>query len=597
MKLRLLFLSLFCSLLLANGVVRAQSVGIIGDATPTLWDSDTDMVLDSADSWSITINLKAGGAKFRLDDKWDINWGAGDFPAGIGTQGGANIPIPAAGEFKVTFNSATGAYKFVVQSDIGIIGDATPGGWNDDTNMFRDTIANKYFLTLPLTKAKAKFRQDDKWDVNWGSIDFPTGVGTQGGSDIPIAAAGKYLVTFDKSTGAYDFKEVIEFNTIGLIGTATPGQWASDTNLTRDAGNPDIWKGKFNLTVGLAKFRANDAWTISWGDTTWPAGIATLGGPDIPVKEAGDYQVTFNTKTGEYKFLIIGNYGSIGIIGTSTPDGWASDVNMDNDPIDKSIWKKRIILKTGLAKFRADDQWTNNWGGATFPTGTATLDGADIPVDTGEYIVHFNSTTLEYNFEKLKFYSTVGIVGTGTPLSSWDIDVDMTKDVADESFWYINSITLQADPVTLGDGKVKFRAEDAWTVNWGGTNFLSGVGTQDGSDLIVVPGTYKATLNSATGEYAFVDPVSTFDVLRSDVIKLFPNPANDVVNIQISEKSLQGDVKITIFNSLGAAVSVQNLNVQESATPIKIAGLVSGNYLVQISNSKYTVGKSLVIVK
>lgn len=50
--------------------------------------------------------------KFAADGAWDVNWGAQNFPYGIGTQGGANIPV-AAGTYNVYFNDILGTYNFV----------------------------------------------------------------------------------------------------------------------------------------------------------------------------------------------------------------------------------------------------------------------------------------------------------------------------------------------------------------------------------------------------------------------------------------------------------------------------------------------------
>lgn len=590
MKLRLLFSTLFCSLMLTGAMV-AQSVGLIGSATPGGWDVDTNMVqsLDSAHLWSLKINLIAGEAKFRQDDAWDINWGAPGFPEGIGIQGGPNIPIPAAGEWTVTFNSLTGAYKFVYTSDIGIIGNATPGGWDDDTNMYYDPLdSNKYFLTLILVQGEAKFRANDAWDINWGAVDYPSGIGTQNGANIPIPAAGKYLVHFDKATGAYSFEEVIEFNTIGIIGSATAGGWDNDTDLTKDNANPNLWKANVTLTDGEAKFRANDAWAISWGDTLFPSGIGILNGPNIPVT-AGEYLVTFNTETLEYNFLPVVIYSTVGIIGDATPGGWDNDTDMEQDPSDPSLWKVRLVLTDGEAKFRANNDWAVNWGAGDFPSGVATQDGANIPIPAGEYKITFNSITGAYNFELLVIFGTVGLVGTATPLASWDTDVDMTKDLVDESFWYINSIDMQT-------GEAKFRAEDAWAVNWGLGQWPSGVGTQDGPNIPVTAGTYRVTLNSASGEYAFADPLSTVNLLDANVVSLSPNPATDVLNIKIGAEALKGDVRVIVFNSMGAQVLTQNLNVQGQAS-IDVSKLVAGNYIVHIANDKYVVGKTVVITK
>ena len=591
MQLRLLFSLFFCCAISFTGFSQVNSVGIIGTATPNGWDADSNMVqnLDSAHLWSMVVNLNQGEAKFRANDAWDLNWGATDFPSGIGTQNGPNIPVPAAGEFTINFNSNTGAYSFEVTSDIGIIGNATPGGWDSDYNMFRDQVdSNQYFTTINLTQGEVKFRQDDAWDLNWGAVDFPTGIGLLNGANIPIAVAGKYNVTFNKATGAYTFEEVVEYATIGIIGSATPGGWDTETPLVKDNGNPALWKINLVLTDGEAKFRANDAWTFSWGDTLFPSGIGIANGPNIPVP-AGEYQISFNTETFEYKFLLIGNYATVGIIGDATPGGWDTDTDMDQDPVDKSIWRKRLILTDGEAKFRADNDWAVNWGGPDFPAGVATLDGPNIPVPAGEYKITFNSTTGDYNFELLVIFSTVGLIGPATPIGTWDSDVDMTKDAVDESFWFINSIDLV-------DGEAKFRAEDAWAVNWGLAQFPAGVGIQDGPNIPITAGTYRVTLNSAVGDYAFADPVSTLDLLRSNSVSFAPNPAKEVLNILINAEELKGDAQVILFNQAGARVLQQHINLQD-LNKIDVSGLMPGHYLVHISNGKFIVGKNVVIVK
>ena len=55
----------------------------------------------------------AAGVKFMDGtSSWDVNWGAADFPYGIGTQGGANIPVKA-GTYDVYFNDISGVYYFI----------------------------------------------------------------------------------------------------------------------------------------------------------------------------------------------------------------------------------------------------------------------------------------------------------------------------------------------------------------------------------------------------------------------------------------------------------------------------------------------------
>lgn len=590
MKLRLLF-SVLLTGFLATGFSQT-SVGLIGPASPLgTWDADVDLVQDATNPhlWTLVANLNQGECKFRQNDAWDVNWGANSFPFGVGVQGGANIPIPASGEYTVIFNDTSGVYSFQITSDIGVIGSATFGGWDFDTNMIPDGNDSTYSITLNLTMGECKFRQNDNWDVNWGAADFPSGVATQGGPNIPVPATSKYLITFNKVTGAYTFEEKPEFNTIGIIGSATPGGWDTDTDLEKDPADPNVWrKNGVQLINGEAKFRANDAWSLNWGGTGFPTDTAELNGPNIPV-DSGEYLVTFNTQTLVYDFLPIVTYNTVGIIGSATPGGWDNDTDMVQDPNDKSLWSLRIILTDGECKFRADNDWAVNWGNGDFPSGIALLDGANIPVAAGEYVVTFNSTTGEYNFELLVIYQTVGLIGPATPNANWETDVDMTKDAVDESFWYINSITLS-------DGEAKFRANDAWAVNWGATDWPAGLGKQDGPNIPITAGTYRVTLNSASGDYAFGSPSSTVDLLKSNAITIVPNPAKNVVNLQISADELRGDARVLFFDHSGKQVMEQQVNLQE-VSKIDVSRLMPGNYLMHISNGKFMVGKSVVIVK
>ncbi len=92
--------------------IGPYSIGIVGSAIGS-WDNDLNMNQSPTDPtvWTLTITASDGEAKFRLNDGWDTNWGAADFPTGVGVQEGENIPVPA-GTYDVTFNSSTGEYSF-----------------------------------------------------------------------------------------------------------------------------------------------------------------------------------------------------------------------------------------------------------------------------------------------------------------------------------------------------------------------------------------------------------------------------------------------------------------------------------------------------
>ncbi len=292
------------------------TVGLIGSASPGDWGTDTDMRLNDPEridknTWTLTVFLKGGNeVKFRASDSWDVNWGAADFPSGTGTQGGANIPIPADDYYKVTFNDITGEYSFTALSPsvyitVGVIGSGTSGGWDSDTDLTKD-VGNPHLWTgeITLTDGEAKFRAENDWAANWGAVNFPSGFGTGGGPNIPVKA-GTYFVWFNDATGEYAFMDKNDktpYTTIGIIGSATPGGWDTDTDMIQNPSNPYRWSVIISLTEAETKFRADNDWAVNWGGVGLPSGIGIKGGPNIAVKE-GKYTIHFHSGTGEYTYL------------------------------------------------------------------------------------------------------------------------------------------------------------------------------------------------------------------------------------------------------------------------------------------------------
>jgi hypothetical protein len=290
---------------------------------------------------------------------------------------------------------------------VGVIGSATPGGWDIDTDMHLvNAVADKYTwtITLYLLAGDVKFRASDAWTNNWGAASFPTGTGVQDGSNITISNAGYYKITFNDVTGAYSFNTLAAptYTSIGIIGSGTAGGWDADQDMTQDGSDQHLWTGTFTFTDGEAKFRANDAWTTNWGAATYPSGNGTQDGPNIAVK-AGTYFVRFNDATGEYAIMVSNRstpYSKVGIIGSATPGGWDADTDLVKNPSNPFLWSRILTLTDGESKFRADDAWDVNWGSSVFPSGIAKQDGSNIPTAGGTYLVIFNSGTGEYSFLK-----------------------------------------------------------------------------------------------------------------------------------------------------------------------------------------------------
>lgn len=104
--------------------------------------------------------------------------------------------------------------------------------------------------------------------------------------------------------------------------------------------------------------------------------------------------------------------------------------------------------------------------------------------------------TFEINLEELTYtlapytgptttYATIGLVGDSTP-SGWDVSIPMTQSSFDAHIWKVTQ--------TLTDGKLKFRANNSWDVNWG----------DNGGDILVTAGTYDIWFNDLDGRYMFL---------------------------------------------------------------------------------------------
>lgn len=605
-------LLLFLFIILFSGIYgfsQITTVGLIGSGTPNGWDSDIDMTRSTTDTaiWTLDVALVKGEVKFRANNDWAINWGAVNFPKGTGTQGGPNIPV-FAGQYHIIFNSVTGEYDFQVESPIGLIGDATTGNWDYDINMYKDTTPHGYFLITNLKDKDVKFRKNDSWDRNWGGADFPTGIGTQGGQNIHIPKAGKYFITFDTLSGAYNFTEKIDFESISLIGDGADG-WDKDVDLIKDGNNPEVWKKDIDLKNGQVKFRANHAWTLNWGGTTFPAGTGIPGGDNIAVTE-GRYRVSFNTASLAYNFQKLEKYTKISLIGSAVPGGenWDKDLDLTQNSEDSTIWKGTYELVQGEAKFRADHDWTFNWGASDFPTGKAVQDGANIPVAAGRYKITFNSLTGDYNFEAFVVYDKISIVGKDGPFGEWPAtgdegakDTYLTVSQDNDQIWTGKGIklttaeTMTADTSSSG---IKFRANTDWKVNWGRDDhaFPTGIGAQDKKNIWCVAGTYDVVFNTLTGEYVFTNSSANHELLDPATISVFPNPTTKELNIDLSAMKINEKVSVKVFDMSGKMIISDKFDSSDSIR-INVSALNAGNYFINIVSEKFVVGKQFSVLK
>jgi hypothetical protein len=266
--------------------------GIVGDATPIGWpDGNTPDALfyktDEAGVFVTYINLKVGEWKIRKDNSWDLNYGS-DNNDGTLQENGGNIPVTEAGSYKVTFDENNLTYA-VENYSWGLVGDATEFGWDKpDVPLVYDPCSDTWRAArVELKDGKLKIRQNEAWDVNYGS-DAGDGNLQQNGADIEVAA-GVYEVIVDFNNLTYSIEQT---DVWGVVGSATPNGWdGPDVPFTPDYCNEGIFYANgVTLVEGAIKFRTNNVWVDDYGDKELDNILDKEGGNDIPISEGGVYE-------------------------------------------------------------------------------------------------------------------------------------------------------------------------------------------------------------------------------------------------------------------------------------------------------------------
>jgi len=132
----------------------------------------------------------------------------------------ANFKVPADGYYTITFNSVDNTCTIVAATTtpadhtakgVGLIGNITT--WSSDIVMTpAETTNNHIWYTTytftsnasEATDGGVKFRELANWDVSWGSVNFPYGIGNPGGANI-MYKTGTYVIIFNDVDGCYYF--------------------------------------------------------------------------------------------------------------------------------------------------------------------------------------------------------------------------------------------------------------------------------------------------------------------------------------------------------------------------------------------------------
>lgn len=154
-----------------------------------------------------------------------------------------------------------------------------------------------------------------------------------------------------------------------------------------------------------------------------------------------------------------------------------------------------MYLNQNGFKFCTQQNWDGtNYGGAFFGQES---DNIIMDETEGYYKVDIDLSTKKYTLTPI---TTIGIIGSAAP-NGWDSDVDLTyvpynKETKEGGYWEAKDLELKA-------GECKFRANDAWDMQWGfdGEKFVFSNNAPQ-KQFVPEEGTYDIKLYAWANGYA-----------------------------------------------------------------------------------------------
>ena len=287
------------------------------------WDvSDTDNSLSSVNSDKIYEGYRYfpdanTGILFTRVPSFGLSLGDRD---GDGTlemgQDTIYVQDPGFYYFRVDLNDNT--YE-IEKREFGVIGDATPGGWDTDTDMVWDEDRQALVVEMNLVPGEMKFRANDDWAVNYGDTGGE-GVLDFDGDNIVITEGGLAKITLFLDKPDYTFE-------VALLSFDNRGRFFSEGQ-TLDITDISLFEEGYAVT----KFRNITSDGAQGSDTDFPD-------TDFPMFRLGDVYLMASeailrgggdiNKATEYYNAVVQRAFQGGTKGNITPDQLNLDLLLD----------------------------------------------------------------------------------------------------------------------------------------------------------------------------------------------------------------------------------------------------------------------------
>ncbi len=140
--------------------------------------------------------------KFTYERSWDLNWG--DSGDGTLVEDGPNNVAEDSGFYRMVVDLNEFSYETTL-TEWGIVGDATPGGWDSDTVMEYNHDEQLWTITADLVEGEMKFRANNDWSFNYGDDGGNLQVDWDG-DNIPVETAGNYTISLNLKSIPFSYE-------------------------------------------------------------------------------------------------------------------------------------------------------------------------------------------------------------------------------------------------------------------------------------------------------------------------------------------------------------------------------------------------------
>ena len=462
----------------------AKVSSLIGDFNE--WGGDVDMTLTDG-KWVSPVTKISGKFKIRENHGWDNNRGGVFVKIGepfAAVAGGDDIAVEE-GNYVVTYDP-TAETIVIDETGWGVVGTIT--GWGNSPDIILKEeglflVARNISMTAD-DKIKIRYKSD--WDVNRGGA---SSVGhavkaVPGGDDIAPGVAGNFDVWYRPDSEVIFVMPSGSLLTYwGVVGTING--WGAPDRIMYEQDGKFIYEDLELKASDAVKIRLNEEWTDNRGGVFADLGQAFAvenGGPDITVGRDAKVTVIYDpsaetiTFDGVYEGDAPDFPDYIYAIGGDT--GWSGVYPL----FGKNGQYKGFGYLSQEFKFRPyEDKWDGDWecvGEGQIGQGSDNCPAPEAK-DAGYYMIEVDLNAMTYSITRIL---SIGIIGPAQA-GGWDTDTDMTYN-QEGGYWEAKGVTLSAD-------LMKFRANDGWDINWGGSfeNLVQG-----GDNMAVEAGTYDVVL-------------------------------------------------------------------------------------------------------